>query len=106
MVFNERNGLRANTEYQVVLHVRAKTGLTLTDPPMSALQIWSMDDVLLNPFDVVEVGKAPSSRVVASGEAALKTSDPQFLEGGLVLENTTTNGLVELKGKILNLENQ
>jgi len=74
ILFDARNGLRSSKKYQMVMKAVAKVAL---DTQEGMVQVTSMDDTVLRPYQVVERNQAAVSQVVqlpASGSA------PQFMD--------------------------
>jgi hypothetical protein len=94
VVFEKKNGLRQGYNYQIVMMGIAKHLLRQNDPLAENpyLEIYSMDDVDLNPYGAVELGKAKLSHGI--GVTPLPT-DPQFGPRGFTLQGGY-DGVVEL----------
>jgi hypothetical protein len=77
IVFEEKNGLRAGYNYQIVMRAVAKHQLRADDPQGEGtyLEIYSMDDVIANPYGAVELGLATMSTAsVASRRPRIRSS--------------------------------
>jgi hypothetical protein len=105
--FTRKNHLKRNTKYYVVFNAVFNEWLTGGWPNEGAVYIWSMDDYLTNPFQVVELGKAAASpeqntRVPprdATGAPLLNSQgDPRFhpTEGFKITDMQAT-GILEIK---------
>lgn len=67
-LFGAKNGLRAGTEYQIVMDAQ---GILKVDDPehysRGVVHLWSMDDVSMSPFGVIEFAPADLDRRVLLG---------------------------------------
>eukprot|EP00398_MALV-I-01_sp_L67-1_P000676 gene677-366_t len=70
MVFNEGNGLRELTEYEIVMNAYAKATLAEEDKPNYGIQVTAMDDVVANPFNVFEQAICEPSVPINPSDAA------------------------------------
>jgi hypothetical protein len=97
MLFDKKNGLKGGINYQIVMHAKAKTGLSPENPKPGAVQVWAMDDIVHREFDVVEMGRAHPIRAVAIGSR--ENGDPAFhAEDGFKIEGGSFS-LLNLKGE-------
>jgi hypothetical protein len=81
IVFNERNHLVAQAEYQIVMNGQATDQLGPDIPSDGAVHVWSLDDTVKNLDGVVERGRAfpKAKRTPAEATNALAT-DSHFHE--------------------------
>jgi hypothetical protein len=98
IVFEEKNGLRAGYNYQIVMRAVAKHQLRADDPQGEGtyLEIYSMDDVVANPYGAVELGLAQMSSGIGREPEA---TDPQFGERGFTIIGGY-DGIVELDSDV------
>ncbi|KAF4741452.1 protein arginine methyltransferase 10, partial [Perkinsus olseni] len=102
MVFHKRNGLKASTRYEIVMHATAREILTQTLPSNAAVQVWIMDDVIERPLDVIELGKAAANRDMATGPTSRASGDPTFHSTDGFVITGGTDGLLELTSYCIN----
>ncbi|CAE8629576.1 unnamed protein product [Polarella glacialis] len=76
VLFEPKNGLEAGKEYQLVMNLRVATS---TSSANQVLSIWAMDDVLLSPYGVVEMG---SARLARNPQPASGIGEPRFMGFG------------------------
>jgi hypothetical protein len=98
IVFEEKNGLRAGYNYQIVMLGSAKHKLRADDPEAEGqyMEIYSMDDVVRNPYGAVELGIAQMSTSI--GKPPERT-DPQFGPRGFTIVGGYA-GVVELDSDV------
>ncbi|KAF4690804.1 protein arginine methyltransferase 10, partial [Perkinsus olseni] len=102
MLFHNRNGLKASTRYEIVMHATAREILTQTLPSNAAVQVWVMDDVIERPLDVIELGKAAANRDMATGPTSRASGDPTFHSTDGFVITGGTDGLLELTSYCIN----
>ena len=86
IVFDAKNGLRPNKDYQIVVNGRfSATAINQGE----YLEIFTMDDIDINPYKAVERGIAKLNRTPVTGATIDNNNEPLWAE---------TNGLEILGG--------
>ncbi|CAJ1442045.1 unnamed protein product, partial [Effrenium voratum] len=92
VIFDPKNGLELDSNYQIVLNAIVASGSTPADKVVS---VWSLDELQNQPYGVVEVGDA---RLAMAPRSSSAVGEPRFAANGFELLSTGFDRLVELHG--------
>jgi hypothetical protein len=94
ILFEKKNPMMEQRTYQVVLTATAKAGIDTTNP---TVEVISMEDIVLKPYEAVEAGSGTMNVDALDGATG---SNPQFAETNGFTIISGTSSIVELKQEL------